>query len=248
MQISLCIQFQSYTNKYNYNTYRSTSCKQINIVELLGKQKERSNKTIDTTMHLRIEARISLIVLTIVDLCLCVPNLADETNNSNNGLSVFKNKNDKFDINSKQYVIGDPSDDNINIDSSEQNVIHGKLNASPGSSSSGDYVDDIDHPNFLITNYLSDGEIERRIHFNGITAKETLVSNSGFVLLFFISLWSLLELICQIQRTFEEHSHRSLTRRRLILHLSTIQLIDFNLTEIIRTIQSMWSVQSTKIH
>lgn len=38
---------------------------------------------------------------------------------------------------------------------------------------------DTDHPNFLITNYLSDDEIERRIHFNGITAKETLVSKDG---------------------------------------------------------------------
>lgn len=34
-------------------------------------------------------------------------------------------------------------------------------------------------PNFLLIDYLNDGEIERRISFNGITAKETSIANSG---------------------------------------------------------------------
>lgn len=33
--------------------------------------------------------------------------------------------------------------------------------------------------NFLLIDYLNDGEMERRISFNGITAKETSVANSG---------------------------------------------------------------------
>lgn len=34
-------------------------------------------------------------------------------------------------------------------------------------------------PNFLLIDYLNDGEIERRVSFNGITAKETSIANSG---------------------------------------------------------------------
>lgn len=33
--------------------------------------------------------------------------------------------------------------------------------------------------NFLLIDYLNDGEMERRISFNGITAKETSIANSG---------------------------------------------------------------------
>lgn len=36
-------------------------------------------------------------------------------------------------------------------------------------------------PNFLLIDYLNDGEIERRVSFNGIAAKETSVANSGWV-------------------------------------------------------------------
>lgn len=34
------------------------------------------------------------------------------------------------------------------------------------------------HDNFLLTDYLMDGEMERRISFNGITAKETSLGNN----------------------------------------------------------------------
>lgn len=34
-------------------------------------------------------------------------------------------------------------------------------------------------PNFLLIDYLNDGEMERRVSFNGITAKETSIANSG---------------------------------------------------------------------
>lgn len=40
-------------------------------------------------------------------------------------------------------------------------------------------VDDTSPPNFLLVDYLNDGEIERRVSFNGITAKETSIANSG---------------------------------------------------------------------
>lgn len=38
------------------------------------------------------------------------------------------------------------------------------------------------HTNFLLTDYLTDGEMERRINFNGITAKETSISTAKWVL------------------------------------------------------------------
>lgn len=33
--------------------------------------------------------------------------------------------------------------------------------------------------NFLLIDYLNDGEVERRVSFNGIAAKETSIANSG---------------------------------------------------------------------
>lgn len=104
-------------------------------------------------MHLKLRLRVPLIVLTIVDLCVSVPNFVEHAN-------VHKNNNDNYiDLKSNEI---DTSDDG-SAKSSDTSI-----------SSSKDYPLD-----FLITNFLSDGEIERRIQCNGITAKETLVSKSG---------------------------------------------------------------------
>ena len=35
------------------------------------------------------------------------------------------------------------------------------------------------YQNFLLIDYLSDGEMERRVSYNGITAKETSIGNNG---------------------------------------------------------------------
>lgn len=134
-------------------------------------------------------------LLTIVDLCLSVPSFANTNTqldeNSIDVSSIASNKYHKF----KSNVI-DTSDDDIrhkfNGDKRESNTIR-RNNADAAESSmsfdedgydgddeySDDSVSDNQPLNFLITNFLSDGEIERRIHFNGITAKETLVVNSG---------------------------------------------------------------------
>lgn len=40
--------------------------------------------------------------------------------------------------------------------------------------------------NFLLTDYLADGEMERRISYKGVTAKETSVGNSRYVHIFFL--------------------------------------------------------------
>lgn len=153
-------------------------------------------------MHLQIKyTSIAFIVLTILDLCSSVPNLADQTVINSNGNSIFSNNNRKLTVNSKQLLIDTRNDDEIidHSDKSETNALFQRKNDDDGGGDNNDrsasassvIIDagdsqsiassDIDHPNFLITNYLSDGEIERRIQFNGITAKETFVPNHRYV-------------------------------------------------------------------
>lgn len=123
-------------------------------------------------------------VLTIVDLCMSVQNLADQTANSNSIL----NSNNNSKLSSKEHLWNNQNDDDIKSDNSEMKHFHTKIDRSTiaygnlyqRNHSNARADDDSDHKNFLMLNYLSDGEIERRIHFNGITAKETLVSNNGY--------------------------------------------------------------------
>lgn len=113
-------------------------------------------------MHLRIETSILFTVLAIFDVCACVPRLgADQTKN---GISLVSDKSE-LSVNSKQLSDIDASDKS----ESQTN--------DRWSSTQQITTNDIDHPNFLLTNFLPDGEVERRIQFDGITAKETLVSN-----------------------------------------------------------------------
>lgn len=123
-------------------------------------------------------------VLTIVDLCLSVQSLAEQTTNAN---SIFNNNNNSSNskLSGREQFWFNQNDDHINGDKSEKKVFqqnidrsltaYGELHESYHSNA---VADDSDRKNFIISNYLSDGEVERRIHFNGITAKETLVSNN----------------------------------------------------------------------
>lgn len=144
-------------------------------------------------MHLRLQLRLPLIVLTIVDLCLSLPNFPDTNtfvDQNNVDVSRSLNKYHKFNSNRQSNVINTSDDDihefNDDGDKQKSNTIRRNDVESAEFSMSFDDGDDEDADtsddqpmNFLITNFLSDGEIERRIHFNGITAKETLVVNSG---------------------------------------------------------------------
>lgn len=114
-------------------------------------------------MHLRIETSILFTVLAIFNLCACVPRLTDDQ--AKNGISVVSDKSE-LSINNRHLV----SDDNDSERSEPQQNDR-------WSSMEQITPNDIDHPNFLLTNFLPDGEVERRIQFDGITAKETLVSN-----------------------------------------------------------------------
>lgn len=150
-------------------------------------------------MHLRIKTSIALIVLTILDLCLSVPNLADQTIINNNGNSMFSNNNYKLTTNNKQFLNNnnddhsDKSGTNLFPRNGDDRFALKSINEAAAAAAAADNsqstTSDSDHPNFLITNYLSDGEIERRIQFNGITAKETFVPNSryGFYFLHLIN-------------------------------------------------------------
>lgn len=131
-------------------------------------------------MHLRIRASISLMVLTIVDLCLSLPNFVEHTTNHlSDEMSKLNSNHSEFHSSNKHFAIKQ-TDDSIDSDKSENNELdrNGDRIAVPAETIAHYRIDSIDHSNFLITNYLADGEIERRIHFNGITAKETLVSKS----------------------------------------------------------------------
>lgn len=118
-----------------------------------------------------------------MDLCLSLPNFAEHTTNNHriDDISKLNSNHSEFHASNKHFEIN-PYDRRIidDSDKSENNALDRNSDgiASPAETIAHYRIDSIDHSNFLITNYLADGEIERRIHFNGITAKETLVSKS----------------------------------------------------------------------
>lgn len=190
-------------------------------------------------MHLQIKTSIALIVLTILDLCSSVPNLADQTQINTNENSIFRDNTHKLTANSKHFSI---SDDHISSDKSETITFQRNNNDRSASAAADNSIigSDSDHPNFLITNYLSDGEIERRIHFNGITAKETFVPNFRYVSYFLFLYNSSFFLLYHIF-ILNEKKHTRTTKiyyllvKILISVRVSINLIDSLLSEIIRT-------------
>lgn len=152
-------------------------------------------------------------VLTIVDLCLSVQSFAEfHTINDN---SIFNNNNHNDNnsnkLSSREHFWINQSDDDITGDKSDESkVFQQKTDRSSQMAykSYGGYqsmAGDNDRKNFILSNYLSDGEIERRIQFNGITAKETLVSNNGYAprtLFFLYSLLACFVLIFYVRSYF----------------------------------------------
>lgn len=134
---------------------------------LLWLRKERTTTFRHSKMHLRLQLRFPLLVLTIVDLSLSIPNTQNQSSNrAMNAIDASNDGSHKFS--------GD-------VDKHESNAFHrNNIQSSDESSSFGVGADNNNRPlYFLITNFLSDGEIERRIHFDGITAKQTRVADSG---------------------------------------------------------------------
>lgn len=135
-------------------------------------------------MNLQVKTNISILLLFIVDLCLSAQNFAEQINNDITHLNSNNKISDKNNINIKSIIdsqfgynhlnnnnnyhnnnnkIGDMKMDEKTI---EKNVMNGNLM-------------DVHQENFLMADYLSDGEIERRMRFNGITAKETRIINNA---------------------------------------------------------------------
>lgn len=92
----------------------------------------------------------AILLLSIVNLCACVNGFTQQ--NQNNALD------DRLEM-GKSHKIDDQ------LDRRRQDVEPLEIDQSP--------------PNFLLIDYLDDGEIERRVSFNGITAKETSIASSG---------------------------------------------------------------------
>lgn len=84
----------------------------------------------------------------------------------------------------------------INCDNEEVKHANEKIRHSPNNNVTAVKLMDIRYlrrhlnremVNFVMTDYLVDGEVENRVHYNGVTAKETMVGADGLVTLCFSS-------------------------------------------------------------
>ena len=117
-------------------------------------------------MRIEIQSSISLVFLSIMNMCFCLQDFASKT---------------------------------INSISSSEIVHHARRHS--GASHQSDFQHHSNKWNdgepFLLIDYLADGELERRINFNGITAKETSIGDSRYVnifVMFFFKLSS--DIVC----------------------------------------------------
>lgn len=122
-------------------------------------------------MKLNNHSTTSMIFLSIINLCICVQDISVPSNSYNEiENSRFPNRNkESVTINSKySHKLSDD-----NVDSLSQHVTIPQQMSEYQQS-------------FLIVDYLAAGEVERRLNFNGITAKETSIVNNGYVVMFFL--------------------------------------------------------------
>lgn len=115
--------------------------------------------------------RLQLILLTALDSVfqaqceiVAVLNHSQEYNNKDSDVNLGKNETiHRYNNDNNQYKIY------------ESDIKFRDLPSSPSiSTSTSTIVNTISNStNFLITDFLSDGEVERRISYNGVIAKET---------------------------------------------------------------------------
>ncbi|XP_063701975.1 uncharacterized protein LOC134832017 isoform X1 [Culicoides brevitarsis] len=98
----------------------------------------------------------------------------------NSALCDIFDKNENFEEFSDNFI---SSEDEI-IENYDENVNHVNRHRHK---SKQNHLHNRSTENFLLTDYLMDGEMERRISFNGLTAKETSLGNNSKS----ISLWQL---------------------------------------------------------
>ncbi|XP_037032405.1 uncharacterized protein LOC119071570 isoform X2 [Bradysia coprophila] len=104
-------------------------------------------------MKFELQSTLSVVFLSIINMCVCLQDIAEKTFNSLNN-EVQHTKRHQHNQNNHHHH--------------------------PHPHRWG-------HENFLLIDYLADGEMERRISYNGVTAKETSIGNSSKSL----SLWQL---------------------------------------------------------
>lgn len=127
-------------------------------------------------MRIQLQSATSIIFLTIFNFCVSVQAFAgDNLNNdliinSNNNLNKNKLILHKSISDRHKSLYGIPDENRISIEHLQQYRKHHELSANKNNDSA---------LNFLLIDYLADGEMERRISFNGISAKETSIGNSG---------------------------------------------------------------------
>lgn len=90
----------------------------------------------------------------------------------------YNNNDSDFDL-SKNGIIHRYNTDNNQYEINESDISLRDSYAKPllSSVSTSTIVNTVsNNTNFLITDFLSDGEVERRIHYDGVIAKETRIS------------------------------------------------------------------------
>lgn len=95
---------------------------------------------------------------------------------NNNGSDVNLSKNEiihRYNNDNNQYEINE-SEINLRDSLFASSSISSSISTSTSTSTIINAVPN--NTNFLITDFLSDGEIERRISYNGVVAKETRIS------------------------------------------------------------------------
>lgn len=110
-------------------------------------------------MKFEVQSSVSLVFLSIMNMCLCLQDFAEKTLNSLSSELIHARRH-------QQQLQNTP----------EHHAMHAHQHQK--------ILDNAE--NFLLIDYLADGELERRIHYNGITGKETTIGNSRYVIYFSI--------------------------------------------------------------
>lgn len=138
-------------------------------------------------MNVRIKPSLSLLLLTIFDAFLRSEAAINHATTHENHISPV-NQDSNLNISADGFINRNSNDNSqsngINRDINIRNqfsVANPLENDAQSNSEPNNNV--INNPNFLITDFLSDGEIERRISYNGVTAKETQISTNGYVII-----------------------------------------------------------------
>lgn len=127
-------------------------------------------------MKFEVHSSVSLMFLSIVNLCVSVQDFAEKTLNS---LSSELGHQTHIRRHHQQH-----NPHHHHHHHPHQSPDDGYDDA--GKYSMRKYLDNAE--NFLLVDYLADGEMERRINYNGVAAKGTTLGNSRYIFLMYFLL------------------------------------------------------------